>query len=363
MFCICACHKEPMTEVLVSSNTPVSTDERGLSSILTVKRVIPLETNDNSLIGGDVRKILKYKGYIYVSFNRTTLLQFDVQGKFIRQIGNIGNGPGEFTLLGDFDVADSGIYIRSYMNVLQYTHDGSFVRSIPFKLNLYGIKVLDDRILGFVTRERNICHIFDLNGKQLDEFHPNSKIAAMGTSSYYWPYRDGKYIFDFYLSNDILVYDTKDKEYNYMQMIDLPDMMTLDKANNLWEDRGKNTDLREYATYIWPFNSNGNQLYFITHENVKDEGILWGQHIAENRSFAYDCNHMKNDITYIPTKNFFSSFTRSDDSFLSFISPGDLKEAIAETDDTSSLYYAQMKVLADSLTEEDNYILVEYEFK
>ena len=363
LLCFYSCRKETTTEVLISSETPVAVEEKGLSSILSVKRIIPLETNDSSLIGGGLNKILKHKQFIYVAFNRTTLLQFDEQGEFVRQIGRIGGGPGEYVMIRNFDVTDNGIYISDAQRLLQYTHDGIFIRSIPIGMPLFGFKVVDDKILGFVTQQKNVSYIFDLEGKLLDDFHPTSPYAAMLRSNSYWPYKDGKYIFDFFHSNNILVYDTQEEKYSYMQMTDLPDMMTLDKVNKIREENGSNVDLGEYATCVWPFNSNGHQLYFITHENNDDEGILWGQQIQENKSFAYDFNYVKNDITFIPIWRFFTSYTCSDDSFLSFISPGDLKEAIAETEDTTSPYYAQMKALADSLTEEDNYILVEYEFK
>ena len=364
LLCFYSCREETTTEVLVSSKTPVATEGSSLSSILSVKRVISLETNDSSLIGGNLNKILKHKEFIYVSFNRTTLLQFDERGKFIRQIGRIGGGPGEFVMLKDFDVTDDHVYISDVNKLLQYTSDGKFIRSIPVDINLFGLEVTENnKILGFVTRKENIFYVFDMDGKHLDDFLPDSWGASMLTSFYYWPYKDGKYIDIFYSANDILVYDTQKEEHYYMRMTDLPDMATLDRVNTLREEEGKNVDISERATYVWPFNSNGIQLYFITHENTKDDGILWGKHITKEQNFAYDCNRIANDITFVPISHFFTHITRSDDTFLSFISPGDLKEAIAETEDTTSPYYAQMKALADSLTEEDNYILVEYEFK
>ena len=358
-----ACKKEESDNVIIPSKTPINTSVTKLSSLLTVKHIIPLETNDQSLIGGEMEKILKHGGHYYVSFGFNTLLQFDEQGKFVRKIGAVGQGPGEYTMLTDFDVADSGVYLKDYMKLQQYTHNGEFVRTIPFDVNICGIEVVGDKILGHVTREKNISYIFDLNGKPLDNNFPASNMSIMRSSSYYWPYRDGKYLFPFYLCSETLVYDTRKEEYSNVLLTDLPGMMTLELGNRLWEEQETDIDLREYATYVWPFNSNGKQLYFMTHESVKDPGTLWLKKIEENENFAYSCKQMDNDITFIPVVDFFSCFTRSEDSFLSFIMPYQLKEAIETTKDSDSPYYKQMKALADSLTEEDNYIIIEYEFK
>lgn len=356
-----ACSKNNQTP-LISSKIPINDTVRHLSSILSVKHIVPLETTEKSLIG-NLKKILKYKKWYYVSYGRTTLLQFDNQGRFVRQIGSMGGGPGEFTTIGDFDVTDSGIYIVDYMRILHYTHEGTFMRSILLDVNIRGLEVAGNNILGYVTREKNISYIFDMEGKHLSDFYPTSEMATVGQSSYYWPYGNGKYLFTFYLSNEAFLYDTHSQRHRNLTLTDLPGVMTLEKGNQLWGEKGKNIDLREYATYIWPFNSNGKQLYFLTHKQVNEEGILWLKKIDTNQDYAYDCRGIVNDITFVSLNQFFSSFTQSADSFLTYVNPVELKEVLKQKENVASDYYAQMKMLADSLNEEDNPIIVEYEFK
>lgn len=57
---------------------------------------IPLETTDTSLFG-DVGNILIHHDTIYIIDSKNTkLLTFNMKGEFIAQIGEIGNGPGEY---------------------------------------------------------------------------------------------------------------------------------------------------------------------------------------------------------------------------------------------------------------------------
>ena len=101
----------------------------------------------------------------------------------------------------------------------------------------------------------------------------------------------------------------------------------------------------------------------MTHADVKDAGILWLKEIATGKEVAFDCEYLKNDITFVPINSFFSSFTRSEDSFLSYVTPYYLKEVVVQEKDVDSPFYRSMNALADSLSEEDNPIIVEYEFK
>ena len=76
-----------------------------LSTLFKSVKCIPLETNDNSLLGG-MDKVLVYKDVIYVLDNSIAkgLFVFDGKGNFVRQIGKIGNGPGEYSRIYDFTI-------------------------------------------------------------------------------------------------------------------------------------------------------------------------------------------------------------------------------------------------------------------
>ena len=72
---------------------------------------IPLETNSNSLLRR-VRQIQIINNHILVN-DGNKLLLFSMDGKFVRQIGKKGKGPGEYLIIFDFGVISDTIFISS----------------------------------------------------------------------------------------------------------------------------------------------------------------------------------------------------------------------------------------------------------
>jgi hypothetical protein len=77
-----------------------------LSDIFKNVQVIILENQDNALIG-HVSKLIAHKDYIFVldrSIAKALFVFGRTDGKFIRKIGNIGQGPDEYIEISDFTV-------------------------------------------------------------------------------------------------------------------------------------------------------------------------------------------------------------------------------------------------------------------
>ena len=370
--CVCALaacrpsHEGVEGNYLISDVPAVSEESTLLSSLIDVKRVVPLETNDSCLIGGDVRKILKYGSRFYVSFDRTTLLAFDKDGKFVRRIGALGQGPGEYASFMDFDVDKEGIYIVGSRQMMWYAPDGTFVRKVSFgEHNIIGLTVIGDKILGLVTREEETAHLFTKDGKLLQTFLPSSKAVWVGQSTYYWPFGEDTYLMPLGSSNDVLLYDAQSEAFSYARMLDAPGLLSLERQNELDESdphhmKGWYTD---YAATIWNLNSNGRQLFFFTSHKDEGENALWVKDLPRDSSRGFRLDKVVNDVSFMPVNLFFTSFTYSAGTFLAYVMPSQLKEAISQTELTDSPYYEQMKTLAEQLDEEDNLVLIEYEFK
>lgn len=86
---------------------------------------VPLETNDQSLISS-INKIL-YRDGVYYIFDKTQamIFLFNANGSFITKIHNIGNGPGEYADISDFDLdADLNVYVSSILGrkIIKYRH-------------------------------------------------------------------------------------------------------------------------------------------------------------------------------------------------------------------------------------------------
>ena len=102
-----------------------------LSSFADTIEFIPLETNDENLIG-DVERIIYRNGKYYI---RTTqgmlhgkLSVFDKTGKYLWGLNRIGNGPGEYPELKEFAITENGnITAASYRKIINYDSTGVFL--------------------------------------------------------------------------------------------------------------------------------------------------------------------------------------------------------------------------------------------
>lgn len=108
-----------------------------LSKFTEIIKYVPLETVSGSILN-TIRKIVIFKSFIYVS-DHEKLLKFSINGKFIKQIGSIGRGPGEYLGLGNFGInVNLGfviIFDAKSQKILWYDTDGNFIKSINRNLN------------------------------------------------------------------------------------------------------------------------------------------------------------------------------------------------------------------------------------
>lgn len=74
--------------------------------------IIPLETNDNCLIG-TIKKLRFTEKYIFISDAVTQqMLMFKRDGSFVQSIGRIGGGSHEYYQLGTFNINGDSIFIQ-----------------------------------------------------------------------------------------------------------------------------------------------------------------------------------------------------------------------------------------------------------
>jgi len=106
-----------------------------LSEIASDIKYIKLETNDSCFIG-EIKKAVLDDSYIFISSpykDYTRLLMFSVNGKFIRNIGISGRGPGEYSDVMDFCLnrAEQIIYILDPLGkILSYNYSGKYLKTI-----------------------------------------------------------------------------------------------------------------------------------------------------------------------------------------------------------------------------------------
>jgi hypothetical protein len=138
-----------------------------LSMSSLFKKVIPivLETRDDVLIGS-INAIQVYKDRVYVLDRQQKILfVFDMNGLFIRKIGSIGSGPGEYLEIVDFtinyDKDEIYLYDPRFQKIHKYKPDGSHVGAIDVPYNNNAISHIRYAAQGIYTDMHNFEHADD----------------------------------------------------------------------------------------------------------------------------------------------------------------------------------------------------------
>jgi hypothetical protein len=114
---------------------PIDIDQNNslaLSEIAEEIKVIELELTDKSTLKMDdiAGNLLIYDDFIVVlnDYGREIIL-FDNHGKFIRQIGSRGQGPGEFTRVHSItaDIQNEKIFVASFKKIICYDLKGNLI--------------------------------------------------------------------------------------------------------------------------------------------------------------------------------------------------------------------------------------------
>lgn len=125
-----------------------------LSTVGSQLEYIPLETNPDCLLRNASNAFVS-DSFIYVS-DGSKLLLFGRNGKFLRQIGSSGRGPGEYSRISDYiiDKDNREIFVLSNSVVLVYDFNGQFKKD--FKL--------DFPCMQFILKDRNsiVFHPFNM---------------------------------------------------------------------------------------------------------------------------------------------------------------------------------------------------------
>lgn len=132
---------------------------------------IPLETNDSCLIG-QAPHVQVIKDRILISTNQNQCLMFDRTGKFIRQVGHVGNDPEGYSSVYCWGNNETGnIYFLGWENELVcYNQEGLFERKIKIPFDAKGSS------FNYLTDEILVAHksgMFGVGGNELLFFKDN----------------------------------------------------------------------------------------------------------------------------------------------------------------------------------------------
>lgn len=146
----------PKFEIDIRSAIQKKNKDIKLTEIGESIRYIPLETIENKILRR-IQKVLLHQDYIFVT-DRQSVFQFSEDGRFIRQVGKAGKGPGEHSNRISFTLnpARSEVLIfSSGTNQLNFydINSGKFKHSKDLGFDSFDIEMISDENLAFLTYE------------------------------------------------------------------------------------------------------------------------------------------------------------------------------------------------------------------
>ncbi len=195
-----------------------NTSSVNLSEITDDIEYVRLETNESCLL--HPRADYHFTDdYIFVD-NSKYILQFDRKGKFIKQIGKPGRGPGEIGLIRIMSVLDNKKELVVQTNwarkLYYFSYDGDMIRSVPVE-DVLNIKAIPgDRLVYFDNcaygYEDYMFALLNLSGDTLDVVHNHykweNKTGGVVTVSYHL-------FVPFYFYNDEILFKSMHNDTVY----------------------------------------------------------------------------------------------------------------------------------------------------
>mgnify|MGYP006281217295 CR=1 FL=1 len=127
---------------------PDELNETGISEIIDDYRVIPLETKEECLVGNAMTYLFEDKIIVGTQINfpdPVTCYMFDDKGRFIKNVGAGGNGPGEhsgYLVSSLFPLIDTNMFVLNFMAENQlFDSNGDYVSDVKQPYELMGNSV------------------------------------------------------------------------------------------------------------------------------------------------------------------------------------------------------------------------------
>ena len=173
-------NKKDRNDIIINLDHSDGTDNKA-SLLFQNPKAIILETNSESIIGR-VTGIQIFDGKIFLidKISAKSLFVFDMDGKFIRKIGRIGRGPGEYASISDFtiDTVKKEIYtLDGAQNIMhKYSVDGAYINSVRIadQSSFNAIQFYNGKIYAAVDQYKKNGHLLILiepaTGKVLEGY-------------------------------------------------------------------------------------------------------------------------------------------------------------------------------------------------
>lgn len=128
-----------ITDVNLIDNLNNTVSEFNLSDVADSLELVQVEMDPKYIFNEEeISNLIVTPEFIFFYTYKTGLLQYSRSGKFLRQIGRIGRGPGEYSLLRNYSIDANQRVISGYCNstnLNMYDFDGNFLVTLKPSFN------------------------------------------------------------------------------------------------------------------------------------------------------------------------------------------------------------------------------------
>ena len=363
-----------------------------LSDIVEDVEYVKLETTDDCLVAGSVRGFITNDDiYTLNKYSDEKLLRFDRKtGKFISQIGSIGQGPKEMIDPGFVFAKDSLVYVSSSISnkVYVYTNENQFIRSVPFCKDRSSfedgvgetISVIDHQYIvrhpGQLQSQLNYnqymaAEVIDMNSNRLFAMRDTSDVYGIMLTLDWDPVR-------WYYKGNINFYNEPDRTVYAVTKDSIIPRYHFNLGDNKWPVMdGKLTkefikhikfkSFRETEDYLYLYWNQSEKGYFARFNkktetlDVQEQAKFWG------RFWHLGVPGLKNDINGCNRSVDFIGLMDEQSSIVQMFSASGKEDYIKVLKESQDVKFPekrqQLLKLLEEMGEEDNQILAIYKLK
>ncbi|MBQ8240725.1 MAG: 6-bladed beta-propeller [Bacteroides sp.] len=364
-----------------------------LSDIVENVEYVKLETTDDCLLDSYVSLFTTDEDIYALNKNYTNeeLFRFDRKtGRFISQIGSIGQGPKEMIKPSFVFAKDSLVYVSSNISekVYVYTNENQFVRSVPFCKDRSSfedgigetISVIDHQYIvrhpGQLQSQLNYnqymaAEVIDMNSNRLFAMRDTSDVYGIMLSLDWDPVR-------WYYKGNINFYNEPDRTVYAVTKDSIIPRYHFNLGDNKWPVKSEKLTMeyikhikfksfRETEDYLYLYWNQREKGYFARFNkkteklDVQEQEKLWG------RTWILKVPGLKNDIDGCNLNVDFIRLMDEQSSIVVMISATGKEDYIKVLKESQEVKFPekrqQLLKLLEEMGEEDNQILAIYKLK
>lgn len=339
-----------------------------LSELIEIVDVVPLATNDSSLIA-EVNQ-LRCDGERFYVYDKPwtggnpSVKIFGRDGRFIRTAARTGEGPGELDPLKgvSVNVAHDTLYILNSDRLMTYTPDGDFIesRKIPYDVT-WDFEVIDGGGFVFnVGRDSLVYHVTDQSFNEIAATYPANSLTSTLYADPIVRMPDGRLLLTVLSVNEVVVYDPSDRSMQLIPLADIPDMEELAAYESTV--RKNQFGLPEgtlSGTVSYSIGASDSQSFVITGAPDRTKMRLWATTSPGNHTVV-SLDDIADDITHSGhgARRYF--YTRMDGpEFMVTFTPEELIEGI----EAGASADPRIDSLSRVISPENNPVVVTYRLK